>query len=171
MSKSPEEIVAQYKLEQAEKNKRKNKVVLISAIIFIVLFIVGSLTGNGTVSSNAPTFGESSSAEVETKDFDWIPTGFNGYTEDDNLAWRWGSSSETNCTYSSGSCWAVILVARDGCSRSLYGEVNIFDKNNIQISYTNDTLGNVQAMQKVKLTFDTLDESADSANISRFSCY
>ncbi len=61
--------------------------------------------------------------------------------------------------------------ANHGCPSSLYGEVNIFDKNDIQISYTNDSVARVQPMQKVKLTFDTLDDSADTASISKFSCY
>lgn len=170
MSKTPEEVIAQYKIEQAEISKRRTKIALVGIAIIAVLFAIGSVTKDRPVGSTAPTFWDGTTA-AESDDSSWIPSGFDGYAKDDNLAWRWGSNAETACTYSSGACWSVILVAKDGCPNSLYGEVNIFDKNDVQISYTNDTLGTVQPMQKVKLTFDTLDDSSDSANISRFSCY
>ena len=164
--KSPEEVIAEYR--QARKSKR-GKILLIVVGGFIALSVIGSLTDSGNDSSISTS--ENTTTASSTKDSMWVPTGFFGYEEDRNLAWRWATNSELNCTYSSGACWSIILLAKEGCSRSLYGEINIFDKRDIQISYTNDTLGTVQPMQKVKLTFDTLDDAADSAKISRFSCY
>jgi hypothetical protein len=64
-----------------------------------------------------------------------------------------------------------MLISHDGCSDSLYGEVNIFDKNGVQIAYTNDSLSVVQPLQKVRLTFDTFDEAAHTAGVAKFSCY
>ena len=167
---TPEEVVADYKARAVQKNKNLLKVFLIGIPILIVLFLFGSNSNN---ESNSNTSSSSTTESTTTPTFDdtWVPAGFTGYAEDDNVAWRWGTKNESNCTYSSGSCWSVVLITRDGCPSSLYGEVNIFDKNSIQISYTNDTLGTVQPMQKVKLTFDTFDDSAQSANISKFSCY
>jgi hypothetical protein len=164
--KSPEEVIAEYK--QARNSKRK-KIILIVVGGFIALSVLGNLTDSGSESSVSTS--ENSTTVSGTNDSLWVPTGFFGYEEDRNLAWRWATESELNCTYSSGACWSMILLAKEGCSRSLYGEVNIFDKNDVQISYTNDTLGTVQPMQKVKLTFDTLDDAADTARLSRFSCY
>ena len=164
--KSPEEVIAEYK--QA-RNSRRKKIILIVVGGFIALSVLGNLTDPGSESSVSTP--ENSTTVSGAKDSLWVPTGFFGYEEDRNLAWRWATESELNCTYSSGACWSMILLAKEGCPRSLYGEVNIFDKNDVQISYTNDTLGTVQPMQKVKLTFDTLDDAADTARLSRFSCY
>ena len=167
--KSPEEIIADYKASRAAKNKNLTKFVLIGIFALVVLYVIGNNSENKNGSNT--TTNSSTSTDVEAYDDTWIPSGFTGYVSDDNIAWRWGTKTETNCSYSSGSCWTVVLIAKNGCPQSLYGEVNIFDKGDIQISYTNDTLGTVQPMQKVKLTFDTLDELAQSANISKFSCY
>lgn len=162
-SKSPEEVVAEYKKNQKQKRKK----IIIGVIVgWLIVSQLGNLLGEDTNSTNTESSTNNSMIDVA-----WIPEGFNPYPDDSNLAWRWGSSSETECSYSSGACWTIIAIAKDGCKRSLYGEVNIFDNNDIQISYTNDTLGAVAPMQKVKLTFDTFEDTAASANISRFSCY
>jgi hypothetical protein len=168
MSKTPEEVIAEYQAQQKVKNANKLKIALAILAGFVILSFIGSSTdSDGDSSYVAPA------VTTTTPDYDdsWIPAGFDGYTEDDNIAWRWATKSEVDCTYSSGACWSAVVIAKEGCPSSLYGEVNIFDKNDIQISYTNDTVGSVQPMQKVKLTFDTLDDSAQTANISKFSCY
>lgn len=166
--KSPEEVIAEYKASQHLKSQKRMKIVAVAIFIFVVLSVIGNITNKGDKSNlSAPSV----SPTVASYDDSWIPSGFTGYADDDNLAWRWATKSEVNCTYSSGACWSAILISKEGCKSSLYGEVNIFDRNKVQISYTNDSVGRVQPMQKVKLTFDTLDDSADSANISKFSCY
>lgn len=99
----------------------------------------------------------------------WYPADYNEYSS--NLAWRWGTSKETNCSYSSGSCWSVMVISKSGCSSSLYGEIKIFDSGDVQIDYTNDSTSTVSPMQKVKLTFDTFNEQARSAQIGELKCY
>jgi hypothetical protein len=168
MSKTPEEIIAEYQQQKKLKKAQNGKILVGVLVVFSLILALGSWVDKqeGVTSSSTST-----TASAPTYDDSWIPSGFTGYAEDDNLAWRWATKSEVDCTYSSGACWSVVLITRDGCPRSLYGEVNIFDKNDIQISYTNDSVARVQPMQKVKLTFDTLDDSAETANISKFSCY
>jgi len=168
MSKTPEEVIAEYREQQRLKKSQNGKILVAVLVGFSLIFALGSWVdkeegGNSSSTTTAVT--------TPAYDDSWIPSGFDGYTEDDTIAWRWATKSEVDCTYSSGACWSVVLIAKEGCPRSLYGEVNIFDKNDIQISYTNDTVGSVQPMQKVKLTFDTLDDSAQTANISKFSSY
>lgn len=99
----------------------------------------------------------------------WFPNGFSEYQE--GIAWRWGSNKETNCSYSSGSCWSVIVISRYGCPRSIYAELAIYDSGDTQIDYTNDTTTNVLAMEKVKLTFDTFNEEASTARLAELNCY
>jgi hypothetical protein len=167
--KSPEEVIAEYREQQRLKKAQNGKILIVVLVIFSAILALGSWVDNQEGTSSA----SSSAVATNTPTYDdsWVPTGFTGYPEDDNLAWRWATKSEVDCTYSSGACWSVVLISKNGCPSSLYGEVNIFDKNDIQISYTNDSVARVQPMQKVKLTFDTLDDAADTASISKFSCY
>ena len=64
-----------------------------------------------------------------------------------------------------------MIIAKDGCPSSLYGEIKIFDSSDVQIDYTNDSASTVSAMQKVKLTFDTFNDNASTAQIGKLSCY
>lgn len=99
----------------------------------------------------------------------WYPADYEEFSS--NLAWRWGTNKETSCSYNSGSCWSVMVISKSGCSSSLYGEIKIFDSGNVQIDYTNDSTSSVSPMQKVKLTFDTFNEQAKTAQIGELRCY
>jgi hypothetical protein len=160
---TPEEIIAQYK---SAKRKKRSKIIVGVIVAFIVLSAIGS-----TQEDSQKSVINSSASSSSAADSSWVPSGFTQWVSDDNLAWRWATSAETTCTYGTGACWAAMVVSKDGCPRSLYAEVNIFDKNDVQISYTNDTLSSVQPLQKVRLTFDTFSDEAQTAQISKFSCY
>ena len=142
----------------------------------IILIVIFSLWALGTIveivnpSSSTSTTISSAKESIATYDDSWIPTGFTGYATDDNLAWRWGTKSETNCTYSSGSCWSIIVITKEGCPSGIYGEIAILDKSDVQIDYTNDTTTLVPADTKAKMTFDTFNEEAESARLSQLSC-
>lgn len=143
-----------------------------SLLLFIAIaWVIGSLTGvdsenNGSTSSSSNLVSETTSVE----DLSWIPEGYNSYSGDVNLAWRWGTNSETECTYSSGACWSVFVVSKYGCPSSLYGEIAIFDKSDVQIDYTNDTTTRILPGTKVKLTFDTFNEQAETAQVAELNC-
>lgn len=141
-------------------------------IIFISLLVISELFGtNAETSTNSPTTSSSSpNNSSETYDESWIPADYSGYPGDDNVAWRWATQSETNCSYSSGSCWAAMVIARDGCPNGIYAEISIFDKSEVQIDYTNDTTTRVLPNTKVKLTFNTFNDEADMAQISEINC-
>jgi len=141
-------------------------------MIFVVLAVLGQLfgTSTNTSSSSSSSTSTSPSASTETYDTSWIPTDFSGYPSDDNIAWRWATSKETNCTYSSGSCWAAMVITRDGCPSGIYAEIAILDKSGVQIDYTNDTTTRVLPKTKVKLTFDTFNEQAEKAQIGEIRC-
>jgi hypothetical protein len=166
--KTPEQIIAEYK----KNRKTRNWKIFIGIVAgFFVLSIVGAIGGASNSDSGGSAQSSSGTGVANSADESWVPADFNIWSGDTNIAWRWGSRSETKCTYSSGSCWSVMVVTKNGCPSSLYGEINIFDSNNVQIAYTNDSLSTVQAGQKVKMTFDTLNEDADTAGIAKFSCY
>ena len=138
-------------------------------IIFISLVVLGQLFGGNSDESSGTSY-ETGSATTQSYDDSWIPSDFTGYPSDDNVAWRWASNSETNCSYESGACWSALVVTRDGCPNGIYAEIAILDKSGVQIDYTNDTTTRVLPNAKVKLTFDTFNEEADKAQISEINC-
>jgi len=160
---TPEEIIAQYK---SDKRKKRGKVTIIVILVFVILSAIG-----GTQKDSETSSGTNLASNDKPVDSSWVPAGFTQWVDDDNLAWRWATSAETKCTYGTGACWAAMVVSKNGCPRSLYAEVNIFNKSDVQITYTNDTLSSVQPGQKVRLTFDTLSEEAQTARMSKFNCY
>lgn len=160
--------------------KKKIKKWQIFLIVIVTLMIIGQFSGgnsgSGTLSAEEQQRVEEQTQKASDELVDkykvepaWYPKGFNEYSSD--LAWRWGTNAETKCSYSSGSCWSVMIVSKYGCSSSLYGEIKIFDSNDVQIDYTNDSTATVSPMQKVKLTFDTFNEDASTAAISELRCY
>jgi hypothetical protein len=148
--------------------KKRNLRIIFAVIAGLLAYSYFTATEKSFVSSSTPT--SSSSTPTVTYDQSWVPAGFSGYPSDDNIAWRWGTSSETNCSYSSGSCWSAVIVTRDGCPSGIYAEIAILDKSGVQIDYTNDTTTRVLPKAKVKLTFDTFNEQADQARIGEISC-
>ena len=145
--------------------------VIIGIIAVIAISTLGSSSDStGSTTDTNPTPASVTVDQPQIPDTSWIPTGYNQYPNDDNLAWRWGTTSETNCTYSTGSCWSLMVISQNGCPTSLYGEIKIFDSSGIQIDYTNDTTSTVSPMQVVKLTFDTFNENAAKAGVGKLDC-
>lgn len=151
------------------KKSRLNWPVII-LIIIVGLWFVGNLSSEDKPVTSSSNSSASSSVDIPTYDDSWIPSDFSGLSENDNVAWRWGTSSETNCTYSSSSCWSVMIITRDGCPSGIYAELAILDRSDVQIDYTNDSTTSVPPNTKVKLTFDTFNEEADTARIGEITC-
>jgi len=161
-------------MSEAESFKPKSRIKLWKIILITIfsLWLLGTIIEavNPGESSSSTSTNAGQTESSATYDESWIPTGFTGYANDDNIAWRWGTKSETNCTYSSGSCWSVMVTTRDGCPSGIYAELAILDKSDVQIDYTNDTTTQVPAGTKAKLTFDTFNEEAETARLSELSC-
>jgi len=103
-------------------------------------------------------------------DTSWIPSNFDSWSADSNVAWRWLKASEYDCEYGDG-CWGMMLIAKNGCPSGLYVELSLLDKNDVQVGYTNETVGSALPMQKTKMIFNSFEESAESGRISKISCY
>ena len=108
---------------------------------------------------------------VEPVDTSWIPEGYNAYISDDNIAWKWADAvgGGYDCEYGD-ACWALLVITRDGCPNGMYAELAIFDRNDIQIDYTNDLTTYVSPKQKVRLGFDTFNDNARTASIAEINC-
>ena len=63
-----------------------------------------------------------------------------------------------------------MVITKEGCPSGIYGEIAILDKSEVQIDYTNDTTASVPVGSKVKMTFDTFNEEADTARLSELTC-
>jgi hypothetical protein len=158
IQKTPEEVVREYKKKQ---EIRRNVWVGI-AVFFGFVWAYNYVTNpNGVTPTSV-----SSPAPIDTS---WIPTEFDSYSDDPNVGWRWLRTNEFSCT--GDSCWGMMIIAKDGCDRSLYAEISILDKNEVQIGYTNDSVSQALPMQKSKLIFNTYEDEANTARLSKISCY
>jgi hypothetical protein len=154
---------------QVQRKRSPNWIIIFLVVIIGLWFIGSSTSGDNTVNSSSNS-SSSSSSDIPTYDDSWIPEGFSGVPDDDNVAWRWATTSETNCTYSSGSCWSVVMISKNGCPNGIYSELAILDSSGVQIDFTSDSTTRVLPNTKVKLTFDTFNEEAEKARIGEISC-
>ena len=69
------------------------------------------------------------------------------------------------------ACAGVMIVARDGCTNSLYAEISLLDKNGVQVGYTNDTLSSALSMQENKMVFNSYEEGVSEVRLAKISCY
>ena len=158
--RSEEEVIRQYKNKKREK--RRN--ILVGIIVgFFALYIIGSLSDTDTVSNNPYPV-------IEEDLTSWVPSGFESWSDDPTVAWRWLEDKEYKCNYDR-LCVGIMVVSKNGCERNLYAEVSLLDKNKVQIGYTNDSLGSALRMQKSKLIFNTYEKEADTVRVSEISCY
>jgi hypothetical protein len=158
--RSNEDIIREY--EVSKKSRRRNIIIGIASVV-IAFFLISFSSS----SDNSPT---SSYPVVEEDLSNWIPTGFNSWSDDPNVSWRWLENKEYKCDYDR-ACSGIMIIARNGCDRNLYAEVSILDKNNVQIGYTNDTVSSALSMEESKLIFNTYEEYADTFRLSKISCY
>lgn len=104
---------------------------------------------------------------VVTHPATWYPNGFSVY--DDNVAYKWILGNR--CGYSSGRCWGIRVVSREGCPNGLYAEVNIVNGSTV-VDYTNDSLGSLLPGYVAKLDFFTFRENPTlDAELTKLECY
>lgn len=100
----------------------------------------------------------------------WYPKGFNEYSGDSRIAWRWLDRGEYSCSYGD-HCWGMAIIAREGCPASVYAEITILDSSDANIGFTNDATSGLGAGQKAKLVFEDFTAGAKSARLAKISCY
>lgn len=158
-----------------------NKVLVVIILLAVAGAVVNYTTGGESVDDSywcksnpsIPAFSKDCGKTPQSEaiqDTSWKPTNFEIWLDNPNVAWRWLKGNEFRCDYGD-SCWGMMIIAKEGCPNSLYAELSILDANDVQISYTNDSLSSTLPMQKSKMIFETYEEDAESARISKISCY
>jgi len=160
-SRNEEDIIREYKSKK--KEKRRNILVGLA----ILLICIWAYNSGSTTLNNSATSPSSATEEDLTN---WIPSGFNSWSDDPNVSWRWLENKEYKCDYDR-ACSGIMIIAKNGCDRNLYAEVSIRDKNGVQIGYTNDTVSSALSMEESKLIFNSYEENADTFRLSKISCY
>jgi len=97
----------------------------------------------------------------------WYPEGFNEWSGDSSVAWKWYKGAACNL---GDSCWHVKVITSTGCS-SLYAEINIMDSSGNVIDYTNDVVGSLSAYSTAILEFSTYNDYASTGRVTKISCY
>jgi hypothetical protein len=108
------------------------------------------------------------SLQTSAKNLPWYPKGYSEF--ETGLAYRWLSSGQFSCSYSSGSCWGMSVRSQSGCT-SLYVEITILDSQGNNIGYTNDTTSGLQVGQSAKMVFDSFEDNASKARLAKIDCY
>lgn len=157
-------------MESALPPKKKmgiGKKIGIGFVGFIVIsFILGFLGSGSSSDTNSTDSSESSAAASSEPTADaapWFPAGY--YEVQEGIAFKWITPS---CDY--GKCNQATLIVRDGCPSSLYVETTEFDGADTQVGYSNDAVGAVAPMQKVKMTFHASDQTR-TMKFAKVSCY
>jgi hypothetical protein len=108
-------------------------------------------------------------AQANADSAPWYPRGFDEWSDDSNIAWRWAPSGYY-CDFGD-RCWRVEVISRMGCPISLYVELNVLDYSDSVIDWTNDTVSGLAAGDKAKLELSTFNDNASSGRITKISCY
>lgn len=157
----------------------KDRIPSIVAMV-AVAFVAGWLLGSGRLDSGeqiatkppvttvAKPKATTTSSTSTTQP--WRPSGYNVYSYQDGIAFRWLESNEFKCEFYDW-CWGMEILTRYGCPSSLYAEINILNKGGANIGWTNDTAQRLRSGDKAILVFGTYENDAKMAEIAEITCY
>ena len=164
--KSPQEVIAEYKEQQRLKNQKRFKIGGGIFGLLVVLSVIGSFTNSSNTSYIAPV------ATTPSVDTSWITGDFVAWEDGSNLAYSTDSVSESECGY--GACLGITVASKNGCPNSLYAEIELLDKNDVKIGYSNDSIGSLSPASKAKMVFHIQDSELMQSkmwNVTKISCY
>ncbi len=160
------------------------RIAIISGIasLCLSLFAIVNFAGASSNSSTISDLFNSTSSSVSDSpsttpdilpDTSWIPTGFNTWSSDSNIAWRWSDANSYTC--GDYGCISAEFISQNGCSTGLYAAINWMDKEASQagsvVSYANASLPSLRAMQIAKLKFNDIEGTGKSGQMATINCY
>jgi hypothetical protein len=136
--------------------KLSKDIARVTGLISIVLSLIATISFVNTSNSDSYFSGSSAFEELIEPDFpddSWVPVGFNLWSDDSNIAWKWTTDDESyngceDCIY-----WTVDVISKNGCSSGVYGSLNI-QKNGVTLDWTNDSVPYLGPMEKARLAFE-----------------
>jgi hypothetical protein len=149
-------------LQQAKPKRRfgwRTFLILGLAILGSLNFIGGMLSGGGKDRSQ-------SHAAAWTP-----PEGFTLHLTDPwkQVAYQWETPTRAECSRGR-SCFALNVVAENGCPRGLYAEIKLLNAAGANIGWTNDTAQGVEPNERVRLVFRTSEPGTKSAHVTEINC-
>jgi hypothetical protein len=98
----------------------------------------------------------------------WYPDGFNEWSEDSNIAWKWVDGY--NCNLGDW-CWHIKVIAASGCPDGVYAEMNILDSADNVVDYSNDTVPRLGAGASAILEFSTYNSTHAAGQMATITCH
>jgi hypothetical protein len=98
----------------------------------------------------------------------WYPDGYNEWSSDTNVAWKW--LDVYDCNFGDW-CWKVQVVTKTGCPGGLYAEINILDSADNVVDFTNDTVSSLGPGDSAILEFGTYNSVHAAGQMSKISCH
>ena len=145
------------------------------ALVFSGITFVKIQYENGVKEKAAVARAEKLKAEVAAalalerikNDVSWVPDGYFAGPSDKSLAWKWIRGADYDCY----SCryWTVEVIARDGCTNGVSGEINI-ERNGIVVDNAYDSLSYLAAGQTGRLTFVHYREGSYTGDLIELEC-
>lgn len=139
----------------------------------VLSLIAAGLIGSSSIStSDSYDYSSSSFAEEEIFDDSWVPYGFNAWSSDANIAWKWSDLSDFECN--DYDCVEAQFISRDGCINGFYAAVNWFDapadEDGSVVGYDNSSLPALFSMQIARIKFDDTTDTGQSAQMAEIDC-
>jgi hypothetical protein len=162
--------------EPSKRFTRVNNIIIGFGILLVIAVIVGVATGFNTVNKAKPNDAVNPAQQTSTptptvENNSWIPNGYINLKDGFAIKWMTPAQDNASSECTGDHCWGAYLVSRDGCPSSLYVEFNYFNSQDVQLGYTNDSVGSVAPGTKVQVMFNTYESSARTGQISKISCY
>jgi hypothetical protein len=141
---------------------------LVYFIIFMLISSISSMFSNqNQTSQSIPT-----ASKTYTQSPPWYDSDLALWSDDQSLAYTSFEVSSSECGY--GGCLGIIVQTQNGCSNTMYAEIELLDSSDINVGYSNDLIGRVSAGKKAKLIFHLSDSeilSAKNWNVTKINCY
>jgi hypothetical protein len=98
----------------------------------------------------------------------WYPDGFNEWSDDSSIAWKWVDGGGCNL---GDWCWHIKVITEGGCPNGVYAEMNILDSADNVVDYSNDTVPSLAAGSTALLEFATYNSTHAAGQMVTITCH
>ena len=145
---------------------------LVIAIIALITIFQSPSNLDSEVAGSESNQTSDNNSGVTALDTSWVPAGFNVWTDNSDIAFRWSPSNSYSCQ--DYGCIQAQFISSSGCPNGLYAAINWLDapagESGSVISYDNATLPSLLPGQIAKLRFDDIEGNGKSAQMAEISC-